>query len=101
MTDTSIIDNNVNEVNVLREYFEIVDEDVYYTFKGAICGHMKGGMKNPLYGKTINLSEMYDSMMDDIISMITIGEFFKDQYLDIDDPNGFLGIANDSILVIH
>ena len=81
MSDTSIIDNNVNEVNVLSEYFEVVDEDVYYTFKGDICGHLKGGMKNPLYSKTINLSKMYDSMMDDIISMITIGEFFKDQYL--------------------
>ena len=81
MSDTSIIDNNVNEVNVLSEYFEVVDEDVYYTFKGDICGHLKGGMKTPLYSKTINLSKMYDSMMDDIISMITIGEFFKDQYL--------------------
>ena len=82
MSGTSIIDNDVNEVDVLSEYFEVVDEDVYYTFKGKICSQLKGGMKNPLYGKTINLSEMYDSMMDDIISMITIGEFFKDEYLD-------------------
>jgi hypothetical protein len=71
----------MNDNDVLSEYFEVKSGDVYYTFKGDICCRLKGGMKNPLYGKTINLSEMYDSMMDDIISMITIGEFFKDQYL--------------------
>ena len=44
MSDTSIIDNNVNEVNevdevdVLSEYFEVVDDDVYYTFKHG--GHL-------------------------------------------------------------
>jgi hypothetical protein len=82
MTDTSIIDNNVDEVDVLSEYFEVVDKDVYCTFKGVICRSLSGGVKNVLYGKTINMSEMYNEMMDDIISFITTGEYNKNEYLD-------------------
>ena len=55
MSDTSIIDNNVNEVDVLSEYFEVVDVDMYYTFKGKIMTSLSGGINNPLYGKHVNL----------------------------------------------
>jgi len=75
-------DINNNEVDVLSEYFEVVSGDVYVTFKGMICCSLSGGVKNVLYGKTINMSKMYDSMIDDIIDMMTSGEFFKGQYLD-------------------
>ncbi len=78
MTDTSIIDNNVNEVDVLREYFEVVDKDVYCTFKGKICCSLSGGVKNVLYGKTINMSEMYDRMMDDVVKYVQCGEYWED-----------------------
>ena len=81
MTDTSIIDINVDEVDVLREYFEVVDKDVYCTFKGKICCSLSGGVKNVLYGKTINMSEMYNEMMGDITKMIIDCDFSKDEYL--------------------
>lgn len=81
MTDTSIIDNNVDEVDVLSEYFEVVDKDVYCTFKGVICCSLSGGVKNVLYGKTINMSEMYNEMIDDITKMIIDCDFSKDEYL--------------------
>jgi hypothetical protein len=74
MTDTSIIDNNVNEVNVLSEYFEIVDEDVYHTFKGFKAG-LKSGRNNVLYGKTINLSKMYDVILCDVVAYIQSDEY--------------------------
>lgn len=69
-------------MDILNEYFEVVSDDVYVTFKGKICCFLSGGVKNVLYGKTINVSKMYDSMIDDIIDMMTSGEFFKGQYLD-------------------
>lgn len=75
MTDTSIIDNNVNEVDVLREYFEVVDKDVYCTFKGKICCSLSGGVKNVLYGKTINMSEMYRQMVLDVSDYVMRDEF--------------------------
>jgi len=75
-------DVNNNNVDVLSEYFEVVSGDVYVTFKGVICCSLRGGIKNVLYGKTINMSEMYNEMMDDIIRMMTNGEFFKGEYLD-------------------
>lgn len=69
-------------MDILNEYFEVGSEDVYVTFRGKICCFLSGGVKNVLYGKTINVSKMYDSMIDDIIDMMTSGEFFKGQYLD-------------------
>jgi predicted house-cleaning noncanonical NTP pyrophosphatase (MazG superfamily) len=72
---------NNNDVDVLSEYFEVVSGDVYVTFKGVICCSLSGGVKNVLYGKTINMSEMYDTMMDDITKMIIDCDFSKDEYL--------------------
>jgi hypothetical protein len=64
MTDTSIIDNNVNEVDVLSEYFEVVDKDVYYTFKGIKCGGMN--RSNLMYGKTVEMNGLYLQMLGDV-----------------------------------
>jgi hypothetical protein len=65
----------VDEVDVLREYFEVVDEDVYCTFKGKICCSLSGGVKNVLYGKTINMSEMYRQMVLDVSDYVMRDEF--------------------------
>ena len=81
MSDTSINDNIDNEVDVLSEYFEVKSGDVYYTFKGGICSSLKGGVNNVLYGKTINLSEMYGRMMDDVIEFIVGGGYMASEYL--------------------
>ena len=78
MSDTSIIDNNVNEVDVLSEYFEVVDVDMYYTFKGKIMTSLSGGINNPLYGKHVNLNVLYNRMMDDVVKYVQCGEYWKD-----------------------
>lgn len=52
--------------------------DVYYTFKGIICGCLKGGVNNALYGKRVNLSEMYNKMIDDVSEYIIGGGVFLD-----------------------
>lgn len=62
-------------MDILNEYFEVVDDDVYYTFRGEIT-RIKGGIKNPLYGKRVNLSEMYRKMIEDISEYIDGDEFF-------------------------
>lgn len=64
--------------------------DVYYTFKGSICKQLKGGVNNALYGKVVNLSEMYGGMVDDIIQMISGGKFYdSDEYLDDNGHQSF------------
>ena len=78
MSDTSIIDNNVNEVDVLSEYFEVVDVDMYYTFKGKIMTSLSGGINNPLYGKHVNLNVLYNRMLDDVVKYVQCGEYWKD-----------------------
>ena len=72
----------MNDNDVLSEYFEVKSGDVYVTFKGKICCSLSGGVKNVLYGKTINLSKMYDSTMDDVIQSMYDGKFLEDGYLD-------------------
>jgi hypothetical protein len=73
MSDASIIDNNVDEVDVLSEYFEVVDEDIYYTFKHG--GHLKGGINNILYGSRENISELYRRMVSDVSDYVMSDEF--------------------------
>lgn len=69
--------------DVLCEYFEVVNEDVYYTFKGVICRNLNYGINSALYGKTINVSEMYKKAVDEITKMIIDGVFFTtNDYLD-------------------
>ena len=95
MSDTSINDNIDNEVDVLSEYFEVKKSgDVYYTFRGAICSQLKGGVNNVLYGKRVNLSEMYGEMIDDIIECITSGVFFRVPYL---DKSGYVNLLQSAI----
>jgi len=62
-------------MDVLNEYFEIKNEDVYYTFKGEIATRIKGGIKNPLYGKRKNLTVMYNKMMCDVANHIESDDF--------------------------
>jgi len=59
--------------------------DKHYTFKGAICRQMKGGVNNVLYGKRINLSEMYNRMIDDVIEYIIGGKLFLEGKRDKND----------------
>ena len=48
-----------------KEFFGIEEGDsVYYTFKGLKCGGMN--KNNSLYGKTVNLNEMYRNMLEDV-----------------------------------
>lgn len=68
--------------------------DVYYTFKGVICSQLKGGVNNVLYGKRVNLSEMYNKMIDDIIECITSGVFFRVPYL---DKSGYVNLLQSAI----
>ena len=73
-------DNKDNDV--LSEYFEVGEDsnDVYYTFKGRICTGLSGGPNNVLYGKRVNLSEMYRVMIDDVIRVIGNGLFYNNEY---------------------
>lgn len=61
-------------MDILNEYFEVVDGDIYHTFKGFKAG-LKNGSKNPLYGKCINLSEMYDVILCDVVKYIQSDEY--------------------------
>jgi hypothetical protein len=70
---------------VLSEYFEIVDEDVYYTFK-----QNKAGLKD----KTINLSKMYDEILCDVIKYIQSDEYLlsKDKKKVREDINHYVTV---------
>ena len=61
-------------INVSNDFFDVggKDGDVMYSFTGK-CGPMS--WDNVLYGKTINLSKMYDSMLDDVRKFLFGGEF--------------------------
>jgi len=64
---------NDNDVDVLSEYFEVVSDDVYYTFKHG--GHLKGGINNILYGSRENISELYRRMVSDVSDYVMSDEF--------------------------
>ena len=59
--------------NVINPFFEIEGKegDIFYSFTGN-CGISS---ENVLYGKTINLSEMYDKMLGDVREFLFGGEF--------------------------
>lgn len=61
-------------INVSNPFFEMdgKEGDVLYSFTGK-CGHM--GSNNVLRGKTVNLSKMYDNMLDDVREFLFGGEF--------------------------
>ena len=60
-------------INVSNPFFDMKgsEGDVMYSFTGN-CGLTKDSM---LYGKTINLSEMYDTMLSDVREFLFGGEF--------------------------
>ena len=53
-----------------EEFFEVMDSDVYCTFRGDIAKYIKGGKKNVLYGKSVNLNELYNRMIDDVVEYV-------------------------------
>jgi len=64
-------------MDILNEYFEVVDDDVYYTFRGVnVMSLTNTDIKNnPMYGKRVNLSKMYKRMIKDIGEYIVSEEF--------------------------
>ena len=61
-------------INVSNQFFEMEgsEGDMLYSFTGR-SGPISSD--NVLYGKTVNLSEMYDTMLDDIREFLFGGEF--------------------------
>jgi hypothetical protein len=61
-------------INVSNQFFEMdgKEGDVLYSFTGR-SGPISSD--NVLYGKTVNLSEMYDTMLDDVREFLFGGEF--------------------------
>ena len=70
-----VVINNMSKtiINVSNDFFDVggKEGDVMYSFTG-LCGLTKD---NVLYGKTVNLSEMYDTMLDDVQEFLFGGEF--------------------------
>lgn len=67
-----------------EEFFEVMDSDVYCTFRGGIARCIKGGKKNMLYGKSVNLNELYNRMIDDVIEYVQ-SEGFWDKEKDVNN----------------
>ena len=72
-----VIINNMSKtiINVSNDFFDVggKEGDMMYSFTGNnACGLTKN---NVLSGKTVNLSEMYDIMLDDVRKFLFGGEF--------------------------
>ena len=65
---------NKTIINVSNDFFDVggKDGDVMYSFTGT---NVKSD--NVLYGKTVNLSEMYDTMLGDVREFLFGGEFIN------------------------
>jgi len=67
--------NNMSKtiINGSNDFFDVggTEGDVMYSFTG-LCGLTKD---NVLYGKTVNLSKMYDNMLSDVREFLFGGEF--------------------------
>ena len=74
-------------INVSNDFFDVggSEQDVMYNFRGNV------GIKsdNVLYGKTVNLSKMYDTMLGDVREFLFGGEFVSI----IDRDENKLGIS--------
>lgn len=66
-------------INVSNQFFEMdgKEGDVLYSFTGN-CGHMT--RDSVLRGKTINLSEMYNNMLEDVREFLFGGEYIDVMY---------------------
>ena len=75
-------------INVSNDFFDVggTDGDVMYSFTG-LCSLTKD---NVLYGKTVNLSKMYDTMLDDVQEFLFGGEFVNI----IDKSEGMSTVVN-------
>ena len=75
-------------INGSNDFFDVggTEGDVMYNFRG------NAGIKsdNVLYGKTVNLSEMYDTMLGDVREFLFGGEFINI----IDKNNGISQLVN-------
>ena len=91
-----VIINNMNKtiINVSNDFFDVggKDGDVMYSFTGT---NVKSD--NVLYGKTVNLSEMYDTMLDDVREFLFGGEFVSI----IDKSEGMSPMVNKYIFNKH
>lgn len=77
-------------INVSNDFFDVggTDGDVMYSFTGNnACGLTKN---NVLSGKTVNLSKMYDTMLDDVREFLFGGEFVSI----IDKSDGIAPMVN-------
>ena len=77
-------------INVSNDFFDVggKEGDMMYSFTGNnACGLTKDSM---LYGKTLNLSEMYDIMLDDVRKFLFGGEFNNI----IDKSSGIANLVN-------
>ena len=86
-----VIINNMSKtiINVSNDFFEMdgKEGDVLYSFTGN-CGGMSSD--NVLYGKTINLSEMYENMVKDVKEFLFGGDFVSI----IDKSEGMAPLVN-------
>ena len=75
-------------INVSNDFFDVggTEGDVMYSFTG-LCSLTKD---NVLYGKTVNLSKMYDTMLDDVQEFLFGGEFVNI----IDKSEGMSTVVN-------
>ena len=71
-----VVINNMSKtiINVSNDFFDVggKEGDVLYSFTGR-CGGMSSD--NVLYGKTVNLSKMYDNMLSDVREFLFGGEY--------------------------
>ena len=71
-----VVINNMSKtiINVSNDFFDVggSEQDVMYSFTGR-CGGMSSD--NVLYGKTVNLSKMYDNMLSDVREFLFGGEY--------------------------
>lgn len=85
-----VVINNMSKtiINGSNDFFDVggTEGDVMYNFRGNV------GIKsdNVLYGKTVNLSEMYDTMLGDVREFLFGGEFINI----IDKKNGIAQLVN-------
>ncbi len=70
---------NKTIINVSNDFFDVggKDGDVMYSFTGNNACGIKSKSNSVLYGKTINLSEMYDTMLDSVREFLFGVEFLN------------------------
>jgi hypothetical protein len=81
-------------INMRNEFFEVEGKegDLLYSFVGN-CGGMKSD--HVLYGKTINLNEVYERQLEDVRKFLFDGEFLnRDGYYKDNSERGIMNLVN-------